>query len=224
MAAEALGRSIDDSANDRAGRSGAWALKSAWQRFTRNAGWYVRCLQPRLALINLLVRLLPDYFAYDFRGRLYRLAGCQFGERVWIYGRLNLYGTVPNKAANLIIGSGSNCAPFCTFGVDGPIRIGSGVGLAPFVNIFTTQHKLGASNERSWFEVVVKPVTIEDGAVIMTGVTILPGVTIGHGAIVAAGAVVSRDVPPNTFVGGVPAKVIKPLPESFIGANLGTVS
>ena len=39
--------------------------------------------------------------------------------------------------------------------------------------------------------------------------TVLPGVTIGDGAIVAAGAVVTKDVPPNTVVGGVPAKVMK---------------
>ena len=40
-------------------------------------------------------------------------------------------------------------------------------------------------------------------------VTVLPGVTIGDGAIVAAGAVVAKDVPANTVVGGVPARVIK---------------
>ena len=38
---------------------------------------------------------------------------------------------------------------------------------------------------------------------------ILPGVTIGDDAIVAAGAVVAKDVPANTLVGGVPAKIIK---------------
>lgn len=37
---------------------------------------------------------------------------------------------------------------------------------------------------------------------------ILKGVNVGRGAIVASGAVVTKDVPPYSIVGGVPAKVI----------------
>jgi len=183
------------------------------ERLAISVDWFMRCLQQRLLLTDTLVRMIPDYFAYQLRGKLYRMAGCKFGPGVQIYGRLNLYGTVHNKGANLSIGAGSNVAPFCTLGVDGPINIGSGVGLAPFVRIFTTQHELGPASERSTFKVLVRPVTIEDGAVLMTGVTVLPGVTIGRGSIVAAGAVVTKSVPPNSFVGGVPAKVIKTLSE-----------
>ena len=52
-------------------------------------------------------------------------------------------------------------------------------------------------------------IIIHDDVWIGYGVTILSGVHIGKGAVVAAGAVVTRDVPPYSIVGGVPAKVIK---------------
>lgn len=57
-----------------------------------------------------------------------------------------------------------------------------------------------------------QPVIIEDDVWLGARVTVLKGVTIGHGAVVAAGAVVTKDVPPNTLVGGVPAKFIRELP------------
>ena len=50
-------------------------------------------------------------------------------------------------------------------------------------------------------------VTIEDGAVIGSRAVIKAGVTIGMNSVVAMGAVVTKDVPPNTVVVGVPAKI-----------------
>ena len=50
---------------------------------------------------------------------------------------------------------------------------------------------------------------VKKGASIGSSATILCGVTIGENAIVGAGAVVTKDVPPDTVVGGVPAKIIK---------------
>jgi len=50
---------------------------------------------------------------------------------------------------------------------------------------------------------------VKKGASIGSSSTILCGVTIGENAIVGAGAVVTKDVPSNTVVAGVPAKVIK---------------
>jgi maltose O-acetyltransferase len=58
-------------------------------------------------------------------------------------------------------------------------------------------------------ESISKPVVIEDDVWLAARVTVLKGVRIGRGAVVAAGAVVTKDVPPCTLVGGVPARIIK---------------
>lgn len=54
-----------------------------------------------------------------------------------------------------------------------------------------------------------KDVTVEEDVWLGVNATLLSGVTVGRGSIVAAGAVVSKDVPPYSIVGGVPAKFIK---------------
>jgi acetyltransferase-like isoleucine patch superfamily enzyme len=50
-------------------------------------------------------------------------------------------------------------------------------------------------------------VTVEDGAVIGSRAVIKAGVTVGKNSVVAMGAVVTKNVPPNTVVAGVPAKI-----------------
>jgi carbonic anhydrase/acetyltransferase-like protein (isoleucine patch superfamily) len=64
--------------------------------------------------------------------------------------------------------------------------------------------------------------TIEDGVLIGMGAIILNGALIKKGAVVAAGALVKEGmiVPENTLVAGVPAKVIKQLPESTYSTHL----
>ena len=54
-------------------------------------------------------------------------------------------------------------------------------------------------------------IIIEENVWIGVRATVLRGVTIGAGSVVAAGSVVTRDVPPRTLVGGLPAKVIREL-------------
>lgn len=56
------------------------------------------------------------------------------------------------------------------------------------------------------------PIRIGNNVWIGARATILPNVKIGDNCIIAAGAVVTKDVEPNTIVGGVPAKLIKKKP------------
>lgn len=64
----------------------------------------------------------------------------------------------------------------------------------------TDQHALNST------EIINKPVVIEDGVWIGCRCIVLKGVTIGEGAIIAAGSVVTKDVPPYTIRGGIPAR------------------
>lgn len=90
------------------------------------------------------------------------------------------------------------------------ISIGNNVLIGMYSIITTTSHDTSpkAIPIRKQEE-TYKDVTIEDDVWLGARVIVLQGVRIGKGAVVAAGAVVTKDVEPNTVVGGVPAKLIK---------------
>lgn len=89
-------------------------------------------------------------------------------------------------------------------------NIGTRVNIGAFVRLITDSHAVRNKIRRAG-DFYTNPITIEDGAWIGASTTVLGGVRIGRGALVAAGSVVTEDVPPNTLVGGVPAKIIRKL-------------
>lgn len=95
----------------------------------------------------------------------------------------------------------------CTFYDLGGLNIGDDVMIGPNVSILTSSHPIEPSQRRAF--VVAKPIVIERNVWIAAGATIIGGVTIGENSVVAAGSVVTKDVPPNTLVGGNPAKIIR---------------
>ncbi|TGT61306.1 sugar O-acetyltransferase [Mesorhizobium sp. M00.F.Ca.ET.170.01.1.1] len=95
----------------------------------------------------------------------------------------------------------------CTFYDLGGLDIADDVLIGPNVSLITSGHPIELSKRRDF--VIAKPIAIERNVWIAAGATIIGGVTVGENAVVAAGAVVTRDVPPNTLVGGNPARVIR---------------
>ena len=97
----------------------------------------------------------------------------------------------------------------CTVYDMGGVDIGDLVMIGPNVSIITAGHAMEPSQRRKFIE--AKPIVIQRNVWIATGATILGGVTVGENSVVGAGAVVTSDVPPGTFVAGVPARVIRRL-------------
>jgi len=110
------------------------------------------------------------------------------------------FGKNIHVGENVFINSG------CKMQDQGGIYIGDDVLIGHNACLLTLNHAQDPENRADMYP---EPIHIEDKAWLGSNVTVLPGVTIGEGAIVAAGAVVTKDVDPNTIVGGIPAKFIK---------------
>ncbi len=94
----------------------------------------------------------------------------------------------------------------CCFQDQGGIFIGDDCLIGHQIVFATLNHDLAPARRKNMFPA---PIHIGKNVWIGAHATILAGVTVGDNAVVAAGAVVSKDVPANTVVAGVPAKVIK---------------
>ena len=111
---------------------------------------------------------------------------------------------------NITIGKDVFINSGCHFQDQGGIQIGDGALIGHNVVLATINHDLNPEENRKNH---YAPITIGAHVWIGSNATILPGVTLGDWAVVAAGAVVTQDVLPRTVVGGVPAKVLKVIPE-----------
>lgn len=114
----------------------------------------------------------------------------------------------------ITIGDNTAIGDYTQISAANEIRIGNGVLTGRFVYISDNNHG------KSDFENLKKhpgkrdlyikgPVIIGNNVWIGDKVSILSGVTIGDGAVIGCNAVVTKDVPPYSIVGGVPAKIIK---------------
>lgn len=151
-------------------------------------------LLPRYRLLNALK---SNYLKFFFGARIGRRVVYYPG--VWIFTGRNLsLGDDVDLAKGVLVTSG------------GGVSIGDRVLVGYGTSIISSNHRIPPMHGRIFESGHVRDaVTIQRDVWIGANCTILPGVTIGEGAVVAAGSVVTRDVPPFSVVGGVPARVIK---------------
>lgn len=97
---------------------------------------------------------------------------------------------------------------FSTYIGDGDITLEDEVVIGPHCSITAGNHLFKNGSVRfGGYE--YKPIRIGKGSWLGANVCVLAGVTIGQGSLIAAGSVVTKDVPPYSIMGGVPAKLIK---------------
>jgi maltose O-acetyltransferase len=116
-----------------------------------------------------------------------------------------LSGTWLDTRGNLTIGENTVINQRCRLDNRGGIVIGANVSISNEVHIITADHDV----QHPLFIGRIANVVIDDYVFIGSRATIMPGITIGIGAVVAACACVTKDVPPYTVVGGVPAQMLK---------------
>lgn len=133
------------------------------------------------------------------------------------------FGRVARLAAERNISIVGSNGPYCVLdptavlanatinASSGTVTIGANAMLSPGVSLLAGTHNIrvtGAGRRTaipgSGYDIVVGP-----GAWIASNATVIGPCVIGDNAVVCAGAVVTEDVPDNTVVGGVPARVIK---------------
>ena len=161
--------------------------------------WYIRLLAP---LYQERGRGSKIYWSVRMDTPPYRLFSLGQNSVVESYSCIN------NAVGDVIIGDHTRIGIHNT--IIGPVTIGSHVNLAQGITVTALNHNFSDTTRRIDEQgISTNPVTIEDDVWIGANAVILPGVTIGQHAVVAAGAVVTADVPANTVVGGVPARIIK---------------
>lgn len=114
--------------------------------------------------------------------------------------------------SSIVIGDNTHVNNGCTFiseGSAGGITVGREVLIGPDVMIFDSDfHPVDLDSRRQRAAPAMAPVEIGDNVFIGARAVILKGVTISDGAVIAAGAVVTRDVGPRETVVGSPATVV----------------
>ena len=184
-----------------------WVLSSSF--LTRGAIFFRR--------IHLKRKKNITYHKGAFIGFSVQCEGSNgFGKNSAIVGSKIGYGSYIAQGAKL---AKASIGRYCSIGQNVDCIFGkhpANTFVSTHPSFFATKTPVGFTYaDKQYFEEFATPheggysITIGNDVWIGANVSLMDGVKIGDGAIVAANALVTKDVPPYTIVGGVPAKPIK---------------
>ena len=152
-------------------------------------------------VIYMVNHVLSGTGFFPAKRRLLRSIGCEIGENTKIVGPIHNTGTLR---------IGANCWVGCNLTIhgNGMVTIGDNCDIAPDVTFLTGGHRFGDHSRRAGIGESYH-IAVGNGVWIGNRATILLNTSIGDGSMIAACACVFKDVPADTLVAGVPAKVKK---------------
>ena len=163
-------------------------------------------------IVNFTLGFLPNSKETNkIRGKLFSPLFKNAGRNIQIAS-----GVIINMHRKIEIGDNVYIAHNVWMNGTGGLRLEDGVIISPNVIIATTKH-LREDNQVSNYKSTHKAIKIGRGTWIAGNSTITMGVEIGKGSIVSANSLVNKTLAKEKqLIGGVPAKIIKPLGETDV--------
>ncbi|CAG4995336.1 2,3,4,5-tetrahydropyridine-2,6-dicarboxylate N-acetyltransferase [Dyadobacter sp. CECT 9275] len=132
------------------------------------------------------------------------------GAGIGSYSQIIISTSFNNLGEYIKIGNNVGIGQFASLGGSGGLTIGDNCIIGQYFSCHPENHNYDRS------DVLIKnqgttraAIVVGENCWIGSKVTVLAGVEIGANSVVAAGAVVTKSMPPNSIIGGVPARVIK---------------
>jgi maltose O-acetyltransferase len=170
-----------------------------WKRAARFGFYTVALIPYRLALVPQL------------RAPWLRLLGARIGPRTILH-EVRFFNLYRRGLAGLRIGRECFLGDECLLDLAEAVELEDQVTLAERVLILTHTNVGYADHPlQARFPASTAPVSVKRGSFLGANVTVLPGVTVGERSFVAAGSVVTADVPSDSLVAGVPARLVRSL-------------
>jgi len=163
---------------------------------------HLRGIKVRFSLF-LVNKVYVGTRKFEKKRKLLNSIGYEIGEGTKVVGPIECYG-------KLKIGKNCWVGKNLTVNGNGTVIIGDNCDIAPEVTFQTGGHEVGDASRRAGKGCIFSQ-TVGSGTWIGGRSTILNNSNIGKSCVIAGCSCVVKDVPDNSLVGGVPAKLIRRL-------------